>query len=190
MRVTAVGLLVVAVSGVGVRQAHTQATQQQYERWTKEPSNRGRWGADDEIGALHLITPAKRRQPAALVTEGVSVSLSADADTVKAVDNPNPYWHTMTGIGSDTLAVNYHRIAHTHLDSLAHINVGGAFYDGYRPDGTAVLKKGHEKNSIHNVKSGVFTRRVLEFLLTTAPLPVRGGTGSPVNPIATFSAAR
>ena len=26
----------------------------------------------------------------------------------------------------------------------------------------------------------------MEFLLTVAPLPIRGGTGSPVNPIATF----
>jgi hypothetical protein len=25
-----------------------------------------------------------------------------------------------------------------------------------------------------------------DFLLTTAPLPVEGGTGSPLNPIATF----
>jgi hypothetical protein len=25
-----------------------------------------------------------------------------------------------------------------------------------------------------------------EFLLTAAPLPIRGGTGSPLNPIATF----
>ena len=29
-------------------------------------------------------------------------------------------------------------------------------------------------------------RRRWEFLLTVAPLPVGGGTGSPVNPIATF----
>jgi hypothetical protein len=25
-----------------------------------------------------------------------------------------------------------------------------------------------------------------EFLLTAAPLPIRGGTGSPINPLATF----
>ena len=29
-------------------------------------------------------------------------------------------------------------------------------------------------------------RKRWEFLLTVAPLPIRGGTGSPVNPIATF----
>jgi hypothetical protein len=57
--------------------------------------------------------------------------------------------------------VNYHGIAHTHLDSLAHINDNGVFFNGYKPDPDQVLKRGHEKNSIHNVKSGIFTRGVL-----------------------------
>jgi hypothetical protein len=29
----------------------------EYERWKKELSNWGRWGAADQIGALNLITP-------------------------------------------------------------------------------------------------------------------------------------
>ena len=115
-------------------------TAAQYERWKKQISNWGRWGEDDEIGALNLITPAKRRQAAALVRDGVSVSLAADADTVKAVDNPNPYEVTMQGIASDRLAINYHGIAHTHLDSLAHINENGVFYNGYKPDPEAVAR--------------------------------------------------
>src|SRR5678815_1768555 len=95
----------------------------EYARWKKDLSNWGRWGKDDQIGALNLITPAKRRQAAQLVREGFTVSLAADADTVMAVDNPNPYEVTMQGIGSDRIAINYHGIAHTHLDSLAHINL-------------------------------------------------------------------
>src|SRR5687767_4461012 len=136
-------------------------TEPEYERWKKELSNWGRWGKDDQIGALNLITPAKRRQAAALVKEGFSVSLAADVDTVKAVDNPNPYEHTMLAIGSDRIAVNYHGIAHTHLDSLAHVNANGVFYNGYTPDPEAVLKQGHPRNSIHNVKNGIFTRAIL-----------------------------
>jgi len=89
------------------------------------------------------------------------VSLAADADTVKAVDNPNPYEVTMQGIGSDRIAINYHGIAHTHLDSLAHINEQGVFYNGYKPDADAVVKDRHTRNSIHNVKNGVFTRGIL-----------------------------
>jgi kynurenine formamidase len=134
---------------------------EQYERWKKELSNWGRWGKDDEIGAINLITPAKRRQAAALVRDGVSISLAGDADTVKAVDNPAPYEHTMLGIGSDQIAVAYHGIAHTHLDSLAHINDNGVFFNGYTPNREAVAKEGHPKNSIHNLKNGVFTRGIL-----------------------------
>jgi kynurenine formamidase len=136
-------------------------TAEQYARWKTELSNWGRWGATDEIGALNLITPEKRRQAAGLVRDGVSVSLASDADTVQAVDNPQPYEVTMQSIASDRIAVSYHGITHTHLDSLAHINEQGVFYNGYKPEEAAVLASGHAKNSIHNVKNGVFTRGIL-----------------------------
>jgi kynurenine formamidase len=136
-------------------------TAAELESWKKDLSNWGRWGKDDQIGALNLITPAKRKEAAALVKEGVSVSLAGDADTVKAVDNPFPYEHEMLAIGNDRISVRYHGIAHCHLDSLAHINEDGVFYNGYKPDADAVLKSGHQKNSIHNVKNGIFTRGIL-----------------------------
>ena len=140
---------------------HT-VTKEQYEKWKTDLSNWGRWGKDDEIGALNLITPAKRKQAAALVKEGFSVSLAGDPDTEKAVDNPSPYEHEMQGIGSDRWGVSYHGVAHTHLDSLAHINENGVFYNGYHPDPEAVTKANHHfRNSIHNLKNGVFTRGVL-----------------------------
>jgi kynurenine formamidase len=148
-----------ASSQVSVR-SHT-VTDADYERWKKELSNWGRWGKDDEIGTLNLITPAKRKQAAALVREGVSVSLAADPDTTKAVDNPTPYEVTMQGIGADRIAVSYHGIAHTHLDSLAHINDNGVFFNGYTPNAATVAAERHAKNSIHNVKNGIFTRGVL-----------------------------
>ena len=153
-------LFILAALPMILAQNHT-VTPEQYERWKKELSNWGRWGKEDQLGALNLITPAKRKQAAALVKEGVSVSMAADADTVKAVDNPNPYELKMLSIGSDEIAVNYHGIAHTHLDSLAHINDKGVFYNGYKPDPAKVLQQGHEKNSIHNVKNGIFTRGIL-----------------------------
>jgi kynurenine formamidase len=164
-RVLLAGLCVAAVCGSGALQAHSssshEVTAEQYARWKTELSNWGRWGPNDEIGALNLITPETRRRAAALVRDGVSVSLAADADTVAAVDNPNPYEITRLGISADKIAVNYHGIAHTHLDSLAHINERGVFYNGYAPDADAVEKQGHAKNSIYNVKNGVFTRGIL-----------------------------
>ncbi|HEY6359729.1 MAG TPA: cyclase family protein [Vicinamibacterales bacterium] len=161
--------LCVAATIVGASAVRTQeaprssrtVTQADYERWKKELSNWGRWGKDDQRGALNLITPAKQRQAAALVKEGVSVSLAHDVDTEKAVDNAQPYVHEMVAIGADRFEVQFHGVAHTHLDSLAHINENGVFYNGYKPDADAVMKSGHARNSIHNVKTGIFTRGVL-----------------------------
>jgi kynurenine formamidase len=55
-------------------------TQQDIERWLTDLSNWGKWGGDDQAGTINLITPAKRKAAAALVREGVSVSMSLDAD--------------------------------------------------------------------------------------------------------------
>ena len=143
----------------GGRQAISKA---QFDRWKTELSNWGRWGKDDELGAANLITPAKRRQAAALVKEGVSVSLARDVDSEKAIDNPDPYERRMLSIGQDRFGVAFHGVAHTHLDSLAHINYDGVFYNGYKPDAEAVMKAGgHARNSISNLKNGIFTRGVL-----------------------------
>jgi kynurenine formamidase len=167
MRGFALTLLVASILGLTAQQLSSQTvprravTAAEYESWKKDLSNWGRWGKDDQIGALNLITPAKRKEAAALVKEGFSVSLAGDADTVKAVDNPFPYEHEMLAIGNDRIGVRYHGITHTHLDSLAHINEDGVFYNGYKPDPDAVLKGGHPKNSIHNLKNGIFTRGIL-----------------------------
>src|SRR5688500_14551185 len=156
-RTAAAVLVLAAASPDGVGQAGQSAapapvtaasvTAAQYERWKTELSNWGRWGKDDQIGTLNLFTPDKRRQAAALVRDGVSVSLAGDADTEKAVDNPAPYEHTMLGLGADRLGVAYHGIAHTHLDAWNHINANGVFYNGYQPDPAAVAKTGHQRNS-------------------------------------------
>src|SRR2546421_10889718 len=74
-------------------------TKSDVDRWMSELSNWGRWGKDDQSGTTNLITAAKRQAAARLVTEGFSVSLSHDADTMKAVDNSSPWSHIMTATG-------------------------------------------------------------------------------------------
>ena len=64
----------VSSQGVAPTSGRT-VTEPEYERWKKDLSNWGRWGKDDQIGALNLITPSKRKQAAGLVKEGFSVSL-------------------------------------------------------------------------------------------------------------------
>jgi kynurenine formamidase len=164
--VLAIGLLSAAAISTAAQSASQSpapraVTRAEFERWKTELSNWGRWGKDDQIGALNLITPAKRRQAAALVREGISVSLSRDADTEKAIDNPDPFEHRMIALGEDRIGVVPHGVAHTHLDSLAHWHDGGVFYNGYKPDADGVMNKGHARNSIINLKNGIFTRAVL-----------------------------
>ena len=129
----------------------------------KELSNWGRWGKDDQIGALNLITPEKRKQAAGLVKEGYSVSLAVDWNTTKETDNPNPV-ELVRGPspGTDKFAVSYHGWAVTHLDSLVHVyDSQGRGFNGYTPDKDQVLKQGHVRNSVHEVKNGIVTRGIL-----------------------------
>src|SRR5438128_747851 len=53
----------------------TITTEAEFRQAMNDLSNWGRWGSDDELGAANLITPAKRREAAALVKDGITVSL-------------------------------------------------------------------------------------------------------------------
>lgn len=72
IRVLAAALLLSSVAGHAITSQEAPArgpvrpvvAQAQYDRWLKELSNWGRWGTDDELGALNLITPGKRRAAA------------------------------------------------------------------------------------------------------------------------------
>lgn len=142
-------------------------TKADIDRWMKELSNWGRWGKEDQLGTMNLITPAKRKQAAALVTDGVSVSLAHDTEKEKASDNPSPFVHVMKLDGSNTqipfavdeYTVDYHGFAHTHMDALAHMFWQGKQYNGF--PAAAITKKGAPKLAVTNLKSGVFTRGVL-----------------------------
>ena len=46
--------------------------------WMSRLSNAGRWGAEDQLGTLNLITPAKRRAAAQGVRDGMPISLARD----------------------------------------------------------------------------------------------------------------
>jgi len=106
--VLAIGTLVAVMTvmlGAQKGAASHTITKEQFEQWKQDLSNWGRWGKDDQLGAMNLITAAKRKQAADLVRDGVTVSLASDADEVKSVDNPNPYDHRMMGIGADYIGV-------------------------------------------------------------------------------------
>jgi Putative cyclase len=148
-------------------QSHPVITKETFERWMTELSNWGRWGKDDEMGAMNLITPATRKQAVSLVKEGASFSLARDAEKEKAVDNPAPFGHHMTKTGinnpgsssGDTFTISHHGYAHTHMDSLCHFFYKGKMFNGYSQE--MVTEQGAAKLSIRNFKSGILTRGVL-----------------------------
>ena len=55
---------------------NSDLTEAQVREFFTTLSNWGKWGPNDQLGALNYITPAKRAQAAALVREGYSVSMS------------------------------------------------------------------------------------------------------------------
>lgn len=97
--VIALGLATVGLAGVWSLRARAQAkpdsnqhptvTIEQVNQWETDLSNWGRWGKDDERGALNLVTPQKEVQAARLVRDGVTVSLAHFASLEKAADNFN-----------------------------------------------------------------------------------------------------
>ena len=53
-----------------------EVTKERFDTWMSELSNWGRWGADDQRGALNTITPEKRVQATGLVQSGTVVSMA------------------------------------------------------------------------------------------------------------------
>jgi hypothetical protein len=127
----------------------------------QQVKNWGRWGPDDQLGSVNLVTAAKQRQAAALVKSGETVSLAHTMLTEKAEDNASPFEHTMLrGNNMDRYAVAYHGYAHSHIDALCHILYKDQTYNGYaRAD--VNTEKGCTKLGIQNLKNGIVTRGVL-----------------------------
>ncbi len=155
------------MTGSTISQSGEKLMKEDVDRLMTELSNWGRWGKDDQLGALNLITPEKRRRAATLVKLGVSVSLARETNKEQAADNPSPYDHNMilTGAGNpgpwliDSIGVMFHGYQHTHLDALCHMFYRGKMYNGFAAE--EVTRQGAGKLGIQNLKQGIFTRGIL-----------------------------
>ena len=153
--------------------AEQQGTRADVDAMAQELSNWGRWGPDDERGALNFITPEVSAAAAALVSDGVTVSCALELAKTPAADNPTPVLHFMTGAGDvsdqgrirgleatgDGFMISPHGMANTHMDALCHILDQGKMYNGF--PASDVLSTGAEKNSILAGEQGIATRGVL-----------------------------
>ena len=138
-------------------------------------SNAGRWGSDDELGTLNLITPDKRRRAAQLVVEGLSVSMAADLSVQHTPMSDGLRTHTAFTDPAAPIAVVDAITLHvhgwsTHLDALGHVYTDGVGYNG-RHRSEIFSDDGLAGNAITALKDGVFTRGVL--------LDVASSTGVP-----------
>lgn len=164
---TSLAWLTLFVLSPSAEAQNRQMTEADIVKLIAEVSNWGRWGEDDQLGALNLITPEKRTEAATLVKVGRSVSLAREVETETAADNPSPFSHRMLSFGrgtrgnwsGDEFRVSYHGYAHTHMDSLCHLFFKDRMYNGFSRD--EVTQAGAKKLSIHNVKDGIFTRGIL-----------------------------
>ena len=127
-------------------------------------SNWGRWGDDDQLGALHLVTPEVTAAAAATVRSGHTVSCARTLNTQPAADNPVPVAHHMIGTategwGADYLALAPHGFATSHIDALCHVMHEGRLFNGYPAE--TVTAHGATRLGIHHLNGGVVTRGVL-----------------------------
>ena len=109
--------------------------------------NWGRWGKDDQLGTVNLVTPEARRRGAACVLEGRAFSLGLNLSESEGIQaglipgrvNPS---RTMTQVNtplspdpewicaSEDVVVMALQCA-THWDALAHVSYRGVIYNGF-----------------------------------------------------------
>lgn len=133
-------------------------------------SNWGRWGPDDERGALNLITEEKRNAALAAIQGQRIVSCALPLPVRPSPSNAMPVAHHMLNSGDilrgegleftgDYFAIAPHGMATTHMDALCHVFSNGKMWNGFEP--SDVRSTGARKNSIMSGKDGIISRGVL-----------------------------
>lgn len=148
-------------------------TLEQLQRWETELSNWGRWGPDDQRGALNLITPQKTIAATRLVEDGVSVSLAHFVSEEEAIDSqtfaPTRHWMTRVDPNTgevlaalDAVSFSLHDGQLSHMDALCHYRT--------ERDGRKLIFNGYPQNldaagckdlAIDRMGPGYVTRGVL-----------------------------
>ena len=154
-----------------------EVTREQFDAWMTDLSNWDRWGADDQLGALNLITPAKRVAAARLVQAGRTVSMARDM-SVTTLDNPDQAGanrapvlvgsvrsvfdiNVQGGFFWERYEIEYHGSLVSHLDALCHVAYNGKVYNGFDFETVASREDGCTQLGVINSKDGLVTRGVL-----------------------------
>ena len=142
-------------------------TPEEVQSYLRDRRNWGRWGPDDQVGAVNLITPAKRAAAAHLVKTGRSVSLSRDFPKEPGPNNAFPAQHWIRtaprgrgGFAADYYGIFYHGVASTHLDALCHTWDEHGMWNGRDPR-REITFDGATFGSVEHWSTGLVTRGVL-----------------------------
>lgn len=137
-------------------------------------SNWGRWGADDTLGTLNLISSEKIRTAVSLVREGLTVSCAREVAFAPKPDPGEaliPPIHFMQASGEsadpegsgsavDWAGLPLHGMYVTHLDAHSHVFWRGRMYNG-QPASAVRTDRGATAGGVDLVRNGIFTRGLL-----------------------------
>lgn len=132
-------------------------------------TNWGKWGPDDELGALNYITPEKIAEAGKCIKKGKVFNLAIDLTPTSPGWTGRTYQHTMThvtpsfskegGIGFTDDMIVMHSQFSTQWDGLPHCVWSGKAYNGF--DAPSIARGAPQKLSIHKWADRVVSRGVL-----------------------------
>jgi kynurenine formamidase len=146
----------------------TKPTQQEVWDYLHKDRNWGRWGADDQLGAVNLISEQKRVDAARLVQSGVTVSLSRPFPNQPQPGNSRPAEQVLyrsdkpndSGAAGEYLGIRYHGYACTHIDAICHWWDSEGMWGGRDPD-SVLSSNGSSWADIDKLSGGIVTRGIL-----------------------------
>jgi kynurenine formamidase len=130
--------------------------------------NWGRWGDDDQKGAINLVTAVKTVRAASLVQTGRTISLSREYPKVAGPGNSRPAQHLALtwrhpptgGAAGDYYGIAFHQWSCTHIDALCHIWDEEGMWGGRKAE-DVFTRDGSSWGDIDQWKNGIVTRGVL-----------------------------
>ena len=130
-------------------------------------SNWGRWGEDDELGTLNLLTDETRKRGAAAVRHGINVSCAWEVPTGEGgIERETQIQHFPPeelpwGGANEHLRYDCHDAFFTHLDAVSHIFWAGKTYNGRVAEEIITPADGVTFGAVTGAANGLSTRGVL-----------------------------
>jgi kynurenine formamidase len=165
------------------RESPGDATDRLVDELLDRVTNWGRWGPEDELGTLNLVTPGRRASAAACVRSGEIVSLALPLNSEWPQGEGSGRLncqHLMVSTGTDALAgggetgwaddvITMSVHAHTHWDALSHVFHRGRMYNDR--SAAEVSAAGAAANDVRPLAAGLAARGVLVDLSPEEALP-------------------